>query len=98
MEQMNVDETMKVKIDFEHEDLPQDAKELQPLVFKEGDSYCCLLGPDRTEGILGWGDSPRAAIADWSVKLQERIKIRNEDDEVANFVRDTLNTSNEDVW
>lgn len=98
MEQMNVDEIRKVKIDFEHEDLPQDAKELQPLVFKEGDSYCCLLGPDRTKGILGYGDSPRAAIADWSVKLQERIKIKNEDDEVANFVRDTLNTSNEDVW
>lgn len=95
---MNVDEAMKVTIDFEHEDLPQDAKEFQPLVFKDGDRYCCLLGPNPTQGIVGWGETPKAAIADWSAQLQERIKVKNEDDEVATFVRDTLNTSNEDVW
>lgn len=98
MEQMNVDEAMKVTVDFEQEDLPQDARELQPLVFKEGAYYYCILGPNPTEGILGRGDSPKSAIAAWSAQLQERIKMKDEDDEVANFVRDTLNTSNEDVW
>jgi hypothetical protein len=52
MEQMQIPEDMKVDVDYDTVDLPDSAKILEPVVFKEGDSYYCLPGPDPQTGIL----------------------------------------------
>ncbi|MCW3109949.1 MAG: hypothetical protein JWQ09_4455 [Segetibacter sp.] len=73
MEQLNVPEEMKVAIDYENEELPETVKTLRPLVFKEGDGFCCLLGPDPQAGVFGCGQTPREALDDWDKHLHEKV-------------------------
>jgi hypothetical protein len=98
MEQMNVEESMKVAIDFSEENLPKSAKKLQPLVFQEGDSYCCLLGPDPQAGVFGCGNTPIAAIQDWDSHLSRRLAHTSENDEVIQYVKDVYKADNTEVW
>jgi len=53
---------------------------LKPVIFQEGNPFCCLLGTDPQAGVFGCGDSLKEAIADWDQHLKERIKapIRND--------------------
>jgi hypothetical protein len=98
MEQMKISSDKIVPIDFESEDLPSEIRELRPVVFKEEASYWCLLGPDPHQGIFGSGESPLDALSDWLENLRIRLKTLDEEDEVANYARDTLQTTNRDVW
>ena len=98
MEQMKISSDKIVPIDFESEDLPSEIRELRPVVFKEEASYWCLLGPDPHKGIFGSGESPLDALADWLENLRIRLKTLDEEDEVANYAWDTLQTTNRDVW
>lgn len=54
MIQMNVPDSMKVKIDFENARLPESVKTLRPLFFEDGTGFCCVLGPDPQDGVFGW--------------------------------------------
>jgi hypothetical protein len=56
------------------------------------------LGPNMESGILGKGDSPEAAIEDWKAALKQRVQSAAEEDELANFVKDSLNFTKNDVW
>lgn len=98
MEQMNVDDVFKITIDFEAENLPKTVKVFQPVLFNEGEGFRCVLGPDLQKGIVGYGDSLDEALLDWDRSLKERIKSKSVNDEVAQYVIDTLNTSVNDVW
>jgi hypothetical protein len=98
MKQMQIDPESKVDIDFTTPDTDRTLKTLQPVVYKNGDSFCCLLGEDPTQGIFGCGGSPQEAIDDWKVKLQKRMDQHDEDDELAEFVIDSLKISKDDVW
>ena len=86
MKQMNLPEDMKEKIDFSDIDLPLTARILKPLVYKDGDSFCVVLGPDPTEGVFGCGKTVNEALNDWNAHLQERIKNPTTDDDVANYI------------
>lgn len=88
MEQMNVEESIKVEVDFTQEVLPKSARKLQPLVWKEGDSFCCLLGPEPQTGIFGRGETPLLAIVDWDTHLTTRLAQATEEDEVVQYVKD----------
>ncbi|HUH18187.1 hypothetical protein [Albibacterium sp.] len=98
MEQMNVEEVFKITIDFEADNLPKTVKIFRPLLFNEGEGFRSVLGPDLQKGIVGYGDSLDEALLDWDKNLKERIKSKNINDEVAQYVIDTLNTSVNDVW
>lgn len=98
MIQLTIDPELIVNYDFTAAEVNRTLKNLQPVVYKNGNGYHCLLGPNLEEGILGTGSSPEEAIYDWELKLQERIQSPSEDDEVSEFVIDTLRMTKDDVW
>jgi hypothetical protein len=98
MEQMIFDQDLIVDIDFTAADVEKTLKTLQPVVFRDNERFCCHLGPDLENGIIGHGDSPETAISDWKEQLKLRIADAPEEDELANFVKDSLNFSKNDVW
>jgi hypothetical protein len=98
MEQMKIDEQKQVPIDFDAEDLAYEIRELRPVVFEDGGSYCCLLGPDPQAGIFGCGDTPEQALSDWQQHLKERMGKPIGDDQVAQYIHHALNASNKKVW
>jgi hypothetical protein len=98
MEQMNVDESQKVAIDFDDENLPKSAALLQPLIYFENGKYHALLGPDLTVGIVGTGRSPYAAIQEWDVQLNSRLANPLANDEVIQYVKDIYKAKDTEVW
>lgn len=98
MKQMIIDQAAIVNIDFTKPEVDRTLKTLQPVVFRDGARYCCHLGPDMEQGILGRGDTPDAAIAAWKDQLKKRVQTASEEDELATFARDSLNFSKNDVW
>ena len=38
----------------------------KPRIFKDGDSWCCLLGENIQEGVCGFGDTPSLATQDFN--------------------------------
>lgn len=98
MEQMIFDQAAIVSIDFTKPEVDRTLKTLQPVVFRDGARYGCHLGPDMDNGILGRGDTPDAAIAAWKDQLKKRVETAAEEDELATFVKDSLNFSKNDVW
>lgn len=61
-----------IEIDYSQHDVA--AQKMQPTVYKDGDSFNCLSGPDRETGIFGSGDTPAAAIEDWKSALHNKLK------------------------
>ena len=98
MEQMKIATEKIVPIDYNAADLPVDIRELRPVVYQEEASYWCLLGPDPQRGIFGNGETVPDALEDWLSMLRKRLTDAGDDDEVANFVRDSLAASNRQVW
>ena len=98
MIQMKINPEMKIELDLTSKKFSREVITLLPEVFKEGNSFCCLLGPDPQEGIFGCGDTPDEAISDWENSLRKRIEHPSEKDEVAQYVIDSLNTHKKDVW
>lgn len=98
MKQLNVPEEMKVDINFASKEVPESARVLMPLVFKEGDAYCCVLGPDPQDGIFGCGKTPMRALKDWDRNLRKRKRIKDPDDEVAFYINETLSRRKELNW
>lgn len=98
MIQMVIDPSLVVDFDFTRPEVNRTLKNLQPVVYKDGTAYNCLLGPDLERGILGTGATPEEAIYQWEKNLQQRIQEPAEDDEVAEFVIDTLRMTKDDVW
>lgn len=93
MEEMNVPVGMKVNVDYTHSDLPPSVRTFRPLLFRDGKLYCCILGPDVGKGIFGCGSTPQAAFIDWDRSFQLRSKSTNDGDEVARYIKETLNES-----
>jgi hypothetical protein len=98
MEQMNIEESLKVNIDFTDERLPASVRKLEPLVWKDEDTYCCLLGPDLEQGIFGSGGTPELALADWDQHLSQHLATTTEDDLVTQYVKDVLKADDTEVW
>ncbi len=98
MKQLNVPDEMKVDIDFSDKQLPESAKILTPLVFRDGDSYCAVLGPDPQEGVFGCGKTPIEALKDWDKNLKAKKETKDPNDEVAFYINETLKPSKDQVW
>ncbi len=89
MEQMQIDPENRIDIDYQDWAVTTATKTLQPTVFKKGDAYCCLLGPDHQVGVLGCGDTAFDAITNWEQNLQARVE-NQPDDEVSRYVKQKL--------
>ena len=91
MKQLEVPSEMKVTIDFTDKKVPESARTFQPVLFKDGDSYSCVLGPDPQQGVFGSGKTPIAALKDWDKNLKQRMKANDKDDEVSLFIQRVTN-------
>jgi hypothetical protein len=98
MIQANIPDEWKVKMDFEDKHFSRTVRVLNPTVYRAGDTYCCLLGPDQVTGIFGCGNDPIDAVQDWEVNVHQRIGAPKQDDELAQYVIDSLSISRKDVW
>jgi hypothetical protein len=58
MRQIEVPDELKVAIDMNDKDIPDSAKTFQPVLFKDGDSFCCVIGSRSAEGVVGCGQTP----------------------------------------
>lgn len=97
MKQLDVPSEMKVQIDFSDNKIPESVKTFQPVLFKDGDSFCCVLGPDPQEGVYGCGNTPIAALKDWDKSLRQRMKATDKNDEVAVFIHRILNPDDDQL-
>lgn len=97
MKQLNVPDEMKVYIDYADNHVPASVKKIQPLLFKDGDAYCCVLGPDPQKEVFGCGKTPIAALKDWDKSLRQRMKTSDKNDEVTAFINRITNPSNDDL-
>jgi hypothetical protein len=98
MKQMLIREEAVVHVNYESSDLPATVRQFKPVIFKEDEAFCCILGPDRDKGIYGCGRSVKEAIHNWDASFHKRLSNYKEDDEVARFVLDSLSVSKKDVW
>jgi hypothetical protein len=92
MEQMQIDQAAIIPIDYEHGDLPATVRQFKPVVFQEGNAFCCILGPDPQSGIFGCGDSKEEAIRDWNNHFLDEIDNPTEGNETTRYILDNLNT------
>jgi|SRR6188474_2065828 hypothetical protein len=86
MEQFNVPNEKKVNINYSDKDLPASVKIFQPVVFKDGDLFCVVLGPDAHQGVSGYGNTLQEAIMSWDKGLQQRVMDHDDGDEVVKFI------------
>jgi hypothetical protein len=71
MEEFYTANETKVEINYSYEYLPTSVKNLHPLLFHDGKSYRCMLGPDLQLNIVGYGETPEAALYQWDKLWQE---------------------------
>jgi len=98
MRQMNTDGLDVISIDFENESLPAPFRNLRPVLYKDGEQFCCILGPDRNQGIFACATTQAEAISDWTHQFRERMIDVSEEDEFAVELRDYVQMRKEDVW
>jgi len=91
MQQLNISAEKKIIVDFADWPVTTATQRLEPTVFWHRDNYCCLLGLDMENGILGSGDSPHDAVLDWEQMLHDRLAASRPDDEVILHVKKVLN-------
>ena len=98
MQQLNVPEENKLPIDYEDESLPPSVRRFRPLLYQDGEMICAVLGPDPQTGISGCGASIEEALKEWDIQLQDRIKYHKGEDELAQYIIDTMKASVKKVW
>ncbi len=98
MEQMNVEEHKKILIDYDDASLSKFIRQFRPMIYREGDQYCCVLGPDPQTGVFACSNSLEEALSEWTEELKKRASAPGSNDEVKQFINDTLNQSVDDVW
>ena len=80
------------RLDYEGAEVPATVQLFKPVVYKDGTDYCCLMGPDPQIGVFGCGETPEEAVEDWADDLEERLQKQDPDDEVAQYIRQRLNS------
>jgi len=86
MKNINTNEVELVAIDYTSLDLPEKARQLQPIVFMDGTAYCCLLGPDPQTGVFARGNTPVEAIENWVKELPTSLDRTDLDPEVREVI------------
>ena len=84
---------MKVSVDYTDKLLPLSIRTLKPVLYQDGDSVCCLLGPDPQAGVFGRGESPKEAMTDWDKHLKELITDPEGNKDIIQFIKETVQSS-----
>ena len=66
------------------------AEILKPVIFWDGTQYCCLLGPDDTQGLMTTADSPVNVLNAWNDALLTRLLIGNKNDFIVKHVKSVI--------
>lgn len=98
MEYLKIKEDQKISFDFSRFRLPQYVTEFKPLLFKDGDIYCALLGPDIETGIIGRGVTPEDALIDWNDSLRDKLRNPDPNDPVLLHVTEIISIINRKVY
>jgi hypothetical protein len=76
-----------IEINYQKPDFPASFLAFKPILFKTGQLYCCLLGPNLQEGIFGMGYTVDSAITQWNLEFKRRLILKNsKKDTTAQFV------------
>ena len=87
MEQMKSDGLNVVPIDYDDNATPDSVKKTHPLLYKDGDSYNCILGPSAQAGIFGQGSTASEALSDFDKHFQELLEHPTPGDPVSDFIQ-----------
>ena len=77
-----------VNVDYRAFDIA--VQKIKPTVFMDGDSYCCISGPDPQAGVFGCGSTPIEAVQDWQKSLIEKLNAIPRNDAATKKVREEL--------
>lgn len=83
----NMEALEPISFDFGQTGLSDKTKKLKPQVYRDGDAFCCIYGPDPVVGIFGSGETPLQAVKDWETDLEHRIERLTEGDHAAHHAR-----------
>lgn len=72
MEESYAGSEKNVEINYAYEYLPSSVKNLHPLLSHHGNSYRCALAADQQTSIIGYGETPEAALYTWDKLWQEQ--------------------------
>jgi hypothetical protein len=72
MQRMSIDKET-IKVDYSRQDLPASARNFQPPVFRDGDTFVCIFGSDE-KAVCGEGDSVESALEEWDKAYQQQKK------------------------
>lgn len=91
MEQFQVPPYMEViELDYKNQTHPRSIELFHPVVFRDGNTYCVLLGPNRETGVFGSGKTQEEAVIDWELQLREKINAEESDDEVGSYIQEVI--------
>jgi hypothetical protein len=86
-----------ISINYEDLNLPPSFLAFKPILFKNGELYCCLLGPNPHEGIFGFGRSVDSAISFWELEFKKRLISNPKKDQTAQFIAYKIRTFKKSV-
>src|SRR5450755_1861194 len=75
-----------VPANYEDINFPPAFRAFKPIIFKESQLFCCLLGPNTRQGIYGFGQTPKDALTQWDEEFKKRVKTHEKSDKTARFV------------
>ena len=97
MKQLTIPKEILIEIDFSDDKIPVSVNVFKPSLFQEGNSFCCLLGPDLQEGVFACGPTKEAALKMWDEELQERLQNPHENDSVVQYLQEIRKTTVEKI-
>lgn len=98
MQQILIDKSLVVPLDYDSKKLHGYIRQFKPTLYREGEAFVCVLGPDEETAIYGRGSTEDEALQDWETAFNERLKSKGENDVVVQYIKDTIATSPKDVW
>ncbi|HKO81749.1 MAG TPA: hypothetical protein VJU78_15195 [Chitinophagaceae bacterium] len=98
MQQIAIDEDLIVPLDYDSPELSRAVRQFKPTLYKDGDAFACILGPDSEQAVYGQGITEDEALKNWEADFKSRLKSKGDNDEVAQYIKDTLAISKKDVW
>ena len=87
MRQMNATGLPVIAIDLDAPDVPESVRDFHPILFKDGNEFRCILGPDAETGVLGRGQTAAEAMADFDQKVLKLKKNPVTGDDVSDFIQ-----------
>ncbi len=58
-------EKEKIRVDFSNPELPSSVRNFMPDMYRNGDSYLCILGTEPDRLVIGTGATVMRALEDW---------------------------------